>query len=391
MVRVGLDLRATEAGFKAHAGRGTGRYVTELTAAMEPLVRDQHVSLVPIYSDALASQQWEESLVQSLPFGRRTFESQVLFPKRLRSLDVDCIHFFSHGDAAAWSVRPQIVTVLDLIPLIFPELYKSDKSNLRFRFARYLEYRAIRAAQVIVAISESTKRDIVRILGVPESKILVTPLGVCKRFFVEHERTEGKRAMLDKQYSLPSERPLLLYVGGIDPRKNVPFLFDVMKELRSVCDDSRLPLLLLAGNYAKDDEYPKLKEIVRKYNLESMVKFLGFVDDELLPALYQRANLVVFPSLYEGFGLPVLEAMASQTAVIAANNSCIPEVLGTEGMLLPDNDCNAWVQTIMQLLGDSNLSGSLAAHGRDRARTFTWERTAKATLKAYSLVRSFNN
>ncbi len=387
-MRIGLDLRPTEVGFKAHAGRGTGRYTGELVDAMEALASEgSELSLVPIHSKELQKSSLDRCLVNYLPFGARTIESQYLFPRRLSSLDVDVIHFFAHGDAPARAVMPQIVSVLDLIPLKFPELYKADKPNARFKFARWLEYEAIRSSIGVVAISESTKADVVDLLKIPEERVMVTPLAVAPRLLEqvsEYQQANISQKQQRQRLGLPEDEELLLYVGGIDPRKNVPFLCDVLAELlKTRAPDAKKLRLLLAGGIEKDDQYPLLLSRISSLGISDSVTLLGFVPDEDLVSLYQAADLFLFPSLYEGFGFPVLEAMACGTPVIAGNNSSIPEVAGTSGILLPDKDKAAWVSAISALLGRPESLYKLSLAGVAQARHFSWKRTAERTFEAY--------
>ncbi len=388
-MRIGLDLRPTEIGFKAHAGRGTGRYTLELVQAMQSIADefDNSLSLIPIHSQDILKSGMDEALVKYLPLGARTFESQYLYPRRLSRLDVDMLHFFSHGDAPARAVVPQVVSVLDLIPLKFPELYRADKPNARFRFARWLEYEAIRNSVGIIAISECTKADIVELLGVAPEKIAVTPLAVAPSLLetvAEHRQASISVEQHRQRLGLPLEEDLLLYVGGIDPRKNIPFLCEMLAELLRNPTGTRKPRLLLAGAYEKDDQYPKLLKTIAELGVAEQVTFLGFVPDSDLVALYQSADLFLFPSMYEGFGFPVLEAMACGTPVVAARNSSIPEVAGTSGVLLPDTDVPAWVNAIAALLKRPEARMELAEAGLVQSRRFSWEKTARATLEAYT-------
>lgn len=388
MLQVGLDLRPTESGFKAHAGRGTGRYATELVRHLGKLLEmrqelRQRLSLVPIHTPELVSKTWEQRLLAAMPAGKRTLESQFLFPQRVSRLQVDLVHFFSHGDAPArWSV-PQVVTVLDLIPLRFPDLYKADKPNWRFKFARFLEYEAIRRARGVLAISECTKQDLIHILKVPEERIIVTHLGVEDRFGEYSPADANTREECKRLLNLPEHRSMLLYVGGIDPRKNILFLVRMFAELLRMNPQEPRPFLALAGRYDSDDQYPKLLAEIKRLHIAEDVRLLGFVPDEQLPVLYRAAELKVFPSLFEGFGFPVLEAMAAGTPVVAGNNSSIPEVTGECALLLEDNNIEMWVRELSQLLASSERRHELAVKGQARAKRFTWEQTASATANAY--------
>ncbi len=390
-VTIGLDLRATEPDFKAHYGRGTGRYTEELVRALLRLQVDGvtgGIQLQGLKGDALRGHTGVRKFVQALPFGRMTVETQLLLPYQLWTTHKSFVHFFSHGDAPAWSPVPYLVTVLDLIPLRFPELYRANRPNWRFRLARYLENRAVKSAAGIFAISQATKRDLVELLGVPEERIVVTPLAVGPEF---RAATNVGTALLEMksrlklELELPQNRPMLLYVGGVDPRKNVPFLLKAFSEvLRSSADNTtEKPFLVLVGKYSADDNFPLVLSTIKELGLENDIKLAGFVSDALLPKYYQAATLSVFPSLYEGFGFPVLESMASGVPVIAGNNSSMPEVGGGGAVLLPDNELAVWVKEIEALLASSERQLALAEKGIVSAGEFSWERTARLTVQGY--------
>jgi len=324
-------------------------------------------------------------LFQSLfPVGRTTLEQQLLLPRRIKHLPVELFHFFAHGDAPVRCPLPYLVTVLDLIPLRFPELYQADRPNWRFRFARYLELESIKRASGILTISECTKRDLKEILGIADERIFVTPLAVSKSFLATAPANEEQKIRLREEFSLPTMGPNLLYVGGIDPRKNVPFLIQAFAELRRQLG-GRYPALrlLLAGRYESDRHFPRLREEIAKLDLEAHVSLLGFIPDEQLPRYYQAADLVVFPSLYEGFGLPVLEAMASGVPVLAGSNSSIPEVVGTEYPLAEDANLCSWVTLMGELIQQPALRTRCQELGLQRANLFTWRMTAERTVAAY--------
>jgi glycosyltransferase involved in cell wall biosynthesis len=393
MLKVGLDLRPTEEGFKAHFGRGTGRYTNEVLSRLVQLGKETEdwCSIHPVGVETLGGSSFERNLIGKLPYGRHTVEQQLLLPKRIDRLGLDLFHYFAHVDAPLFTKTPAILTVLDLIPMKFAELYKADKPNWRFHFARYLEIQAIRRARGIIAISEATKKDVIEILGVPEDQIVVTPLAASEDFSARDLEDQAQRSVVEhnrQKLGLPTSRPILLYVGGIDARKNVPFLLNLLKELVNSSSGPESPLLLLVGRYEKDDRYPALLRQIKELQLEDSVLLTGFVPDGQLLSYYHAADVFVFPSLYEGFGLPVLEAMASGVPVVAANNSSIPEVAGQAAELVADNDKAAWLTALRGVLGNRDRQLSLAEAGVKRAALFSWERTAIETLRAYMYFQS---
>ncbi len=383
--RVGIDLRAENPNFKAHFGRGTGRYVSNLSKALLNLTKDsKKISIQGLSTQNLTQSSFERTFLKLAPFGKNTIRDHFFMPYNYKKENVDLIHFFSHPDASPFLLNPYIVTVLDLIPLKFKELYKANKPNWRFKFGRYLEELSIKRAKKILAISEATKKDLIELLGVNEEKIKVTELAADISFSPKLEsekKLEDYKKEVSLELGLDSNREFLLYVGGIDPRKNVLFLLEVFSELLKELDHK--PLLLLVGRYFKDDNYPALLKKIRELKIENHVKEMGFLDEDYLLKLYQVSTLFLFPSLYEGFGLPVLEAMSSGLSVVANNNSSIPEVCGDAFSLLETNNKNMWVKEILTLLKDKDLRKRRSLSSLKRAKMFGWEKTAKKTLEAY--------
>jgi len=394
-IRVAVDARGLEPHFRAHFGRGTGRYVREVLNCFDH-IDTGNIEITRIRSIDLELTAFQRKLSEIIPAGKVTYETQFCLNKNITKLQATFAHFFFHGDAPAFPITPQVVSVLDLIPLKFPELYQKGVGGIRYKFARYLEDRAIRAAIGLIAISEATKKDIIEILKLPEEIIEVVPLGVDKSFFENYKLEEFEntslwetKKRLRSEKNLPKEGFLGLYVGGIDARKNIPFLIDVISELNSIDEiSSRGGVhLALAGNYEKDNQLPQLKDKISRLRLEDRVHLLGFVDDSSLRELFSLSDLFLFPSLYEGFGLPVLESMASGLPVIAGNNSSLPEVMGERGWKFSDGKVIEWVKGIQEILPSiethsENLRREIEL-GKERARSFTWEKTALGTINAY--------
>jgi len=386
MLKVGLDLRPGEPGFKAHYGRGTGRYATQLVKHLMALGAQPDLAVEPISGQLLRATKAQQQMLSVAPFGKITLETQVFLPQRVKKLPLDAIHFFSHGDAPFRCPMPYIASVLDLIPLKFPELYKPETASWRFNLARSLENKAIARAKGIIAISNCTKNDLIEVLGIDEERIFVTPLAIGEEFRPRASGADGVKVQMTSirtRLGLDPERPMLLYVGGIDPRKNITFLLEMFADVLAHGDLTPRPQLVLVGRYEKDDCYPKLLSDIQRLNLKEDVKLLGFISDEELPSVYQAASITLFPSLYEGFGLPVLESLAAGVPVIAARNSSITEVGAGAAVLLPDNKKDIWARATIELLKSFNEQLRLSALGLKRAEMFSWEQTALLTLEAY--------
>lgn len=383
-VKVGIDVSAMSPQFKEHAGRGIGRYVSELSAALPS--DDKTVSIDTFDFRDFSLPNVLDQAISWLPAGRQTVRQQLCYPVQLGRGSMkkfDVLHFPAHMDAPSWSPVPYIVTVLDLIPLVCRDIYEAEVSSWRFRLARWLELKAIKNAAMILAISQCTAQDVNRLLDIPMERIRVTYLGIDPIFFQPPEKVE-ELALFDMFPQL-RENQFISYVGGIDPRKNVPQL---VKTFRGVVDRFRErgeqpPRLVLIGRIEQDRNYGALCNLVSTLGLEDLVILTGFLPDSKMRTLVQLSDLFVFPSLYEGFGLPPLEAMAMGVPVLAAKNSCLPEILGSAAHWFDPNKIEEGSHTIDALLVNAEYRVSKRSLGVAQARKFTWNATATATLAAY--------
>jgi glycosyltransferase involved in cell wall biosynthesis len=386
VVTIGFDQSALDSSFKSHAQRGIGRYVRELRRYFDQVDPEQKAIRGFDHTD-FRLPRLVNQLIEFAPAGKQTIRQQLAYPLQLnlgKMRQFDLLHFPAHMDAPSWSSRRCIVTVLDLIPLIMKDLYKAERPGWRFELARFLEVRAIRRATLILAISETTKRDVQNILGIPEERIVVTPLGVDERFFTPvTDQVEVNRVF--RKFQIPTDRPLLTYVGGIDPRKNWQVLLKLFADvIRAERGEGRpTPVLLMAGKIQADTQYRKLQKLVTELGIERDLITPGFVPDDELLALYSRATLFLFPSLYEGFGLPPLEAMAAGVPVVSSNTSCMPEILGDAALLFDPTDPAEGAKHVLTLLRSRELAERLREGGIRQARRFLWTRTGALTVKAY--------
>ena len=269
-----------------------------------------------------------------------------------------------------------VFTLHDLVHRFYPETL----STLNRWFLTIMMGRFLRTADMVISDSENTKRDAVRMYGVDESKIRVIHDGVNARFHpVEAETIIAAR----EQYALPER--FLLFVGTIEPRKNLISLLEAFATLREESNDQESAIggskLVIVGK--KGWKYDDFFRRLRGLGLEGEVLFPGFVPDKDLPAVYSAADLFVFPSLYEGFGLPVLEAMACGTPVVCSNTSSLPEVAGDAALLVEPYDVRELKDALARLLADASLRGGLVDRGLRRVTQFTWQKTAEQTLAVY--------
>jgi glycosyltransferase involved in cell wall biosynthesis len=227
----------------------------------------------------------------------------------------------------------------------------------------------------VITVSRQSCQDLIKYLPVNPKKINVIPEAASLHF---HPLNEAEYLPALERHGI--RRPYILSVGSLEPRKNLLRLLEAYARL----EGSR-PSLVIAGarNYWKSSP---VVETVSRLGLEQHVRFTGYVEDADLPALYSAASLFVFPSLYEGFGLPVLEAMACGTPVVTSSVSSLPEVAGDAALLVDPRDVDAIASAMRRILDDSDLAADLRARGLARAAQFSWERTARETLAVYEKV-----
>jgi glycosyltransferase involved in cell wall biosynthesis len=214
-------------------------------------------------------------------------------------------------------------------------------------------------------------------LGIPPEKIFAIPLGVGESFSKISD--EKQLDEIRRKYNLPEK--FILYVGLVEPRKNIALLLKAYRDLQN----QGIPhALVIVGRYGWD--YEVVLKLVQELKLKEWVHFTGYVDHSELPAIYNLASLMVYPSLYEGFGLPVLEAMASGTPLVTTEVSSMPELVGKAGLLVPIGDKEALVEAMRSVLSNKELSDHLSRLGLQRAAHFTWRRNATETLQVYNSI-----
>ncbi len=307
--------------------------------------------------------------VSRLPTARpavRILWEQALLPWVARREGIDLLHNMAFVGPVA-SPCPFIVTVHDLSFLFYPHSFRPLRRSYLRLFARISVHRARR----VIAVSESTKRDLVETYGISSAKIDVVHNGVDESF---RPLPADQVAAFRQQKKLPDR--FALFVGTLEPRKNIAGLLDAYAKL----PEGRPPLVLVGG---KGWFYDEIFGRVQALGLNNEVRFAGFVPTEELPFWFNAADLFVYPSLYEGFGLPPLEAMACGTAVITSTTSSLPEVVGRAGQLVDPTDADALAATMSRVLGDGDLRREMQVAGLKQAAGFSWEEAARKTVDSY--------
>ena len=360
--RVGVDGRALTS-----PAAGVRRYAGELLKALVALGED--VDIVALGGDP-ASVPDGISHVEEPPHPPTNFGwSLVGLPQAAQRARLDVLHAPAYT-APLWGTAPVVLTIHDVSYARHPEWYPYRRDLVRRAFYR----RSARRARLVVTDSAFSASEIVAAYGLPPERIAVVPLGVDARF---------SPAMSANGCELPQEisGPFVLHVGDLHERRNLPTVVDAVIAARRHFGGAAAVTLVLAG--VDRGVGDGLCAIAAEADVPEAVVKLGPVSEELLLSLYRCATALVYPSLYEGFGLPALEAMACGTPVIASRAASIPEVVGDAGILLDPLDVEGWTEAIVNVVNDDDRRGQMRANGLARATEFTWARTARMTLDAY--------
>lgn len=341
---------------------GIGTYLQGLLKGLSPRV-SPYFSLHLLGNPAQMPQgPWTVSPANASIYSLR---EQWEIPRAFRRSGAMILHS-PHYNLPVVMASKTVVTVHDLIHLKFPQYWPSMAARA---YARFFFYHVVPKAQAILTVSENTKRDLINMLSIPENRITVTYNAV------DHERFARANPLCEeafKQLGLPSE--YFLYIGNMKEFKNVERLVQAYRELQNRRKDC--PVLVLVGR----NFIPGFDHIISK---TLGVRWLGKISRDLLPSLYQNALAFLFPSLYEGFGLPPLEAMASGTPVMCSNSASLPEVVGNAALLINPESTDDMISAMERLIEDSALRKELSAKGLKQAAQFSWERMANQTLQIY--------
>jgi glycosyltransferase involved in cell wall biosynthesis len=305
------------------------------------------------------------------PYKRIAWE-QLVAPFALWQEKVDLLHAMAFASPIL-SKRPTVVTVFDLSFLQFPQAFKAIKRL----YLRWMTHVSVQRATRVVVISEHTRRDVMRRFGVPGERVTTVYCGVDASF----------RPLLAKEVNAFRERKglssrCILFLGTIEPRKNILRLIDAFARLiaSSGQDFSDLCLVVAGG---KGWFFEPVFALVQELGLTDRVLFTGYVPEEEKCLWYNAAMCFCYPSLYEGFGLPPLEAMACGTPVVTSNVSSLPEVVGDAGLTVAPEDVAGLCEALHRVLSDAALRDELVEKGKTRAASFTWDRAARQTTQVY--------
>ena len=367
-MRIAIDVR------KLH-DFGIGTYVRNLVHWLARLDRESDYVLLCRREDC----EYVEALGPNFrplpdPSGNYSVAEQFTVPFNLARVRADLFHA-PHYVLPALTPCRSIVTIHDCIHLMFPQYLPG---RLAYHYARSSFWIAAHRSARILTVSEASKRDILRFCSIASDKVDVIHNAIDDRFSVPPEDAQMTRVR--DRYQLHDR--FLLYAGNVKPHKNVERLIDAFARLRrSGFDDIKL---LITGSEVS--RYATLRHAVHRYNLHKHVRFLGFLSADTLATLYHLADAFVFPSLYEGFGLPPLEAMASGTPVLTSNVSSLPEVVDDAALLVDPYDPQSIADGMRQILSDDAVRKRLVSRGHARAAGFSWEESVKRVLATYRQV-----
>lgn len=349
---------------------GVKNYHYALLRRLIPVIWPHEISLFP-WLDELTPNENERSNYSKLRtyagLGAMLSSNYLGLPApHIAARGADLFHITHHLWHPPRSTRLSSM-VHDPTPLTLPECHTD--SNIRY-FERFVE-RTLPKLDAVIAPSYAVKRDLVRYCAASEERVSVIPHGVDEDFF---EATPAQREVARQTYDLPDR--YVLFVGSVEPRKNLLRLLEAYEMLPEALRRQN-PLLLVGPPGWNNDEIQKRLAKARH------VRVVGFVRRELLPAVYEGCSLFAFPSLYEGFGMPVLEAMAAGAPVMTSKRSALPEVLGKTGLLVHPKKPEEMAEAMRGVLEDSHAAALMGAQARQRARQFSWERCALDTKKFF--------
>jgi len=251
-------------------------------------------------------------------------------------------------------------------------------------FLKTLIPRSIRRADKIITVSENERNQIMKFYHVPAKKIDHTYNGAdFKKFNKEFSSEEFEKIKL--RYGLRDSR-FMLYVGTMQPRKNIPALIEILKVYRDKYPGENMKLVIVGNRKARNFD-KEIDKTIKKYALQQNVIFPGWVEDADLPVIYKLARCFVFASLYEGFGIPIIEAMVTGLPVVSSNKSCMPEVGGDAAIYADPANYADFAEKIHKVIADENIRGDLIQKGIARAKFFTWQKTAEKTLEIYKNLK----
>lgn len=350
---------------------GIGIYIQNLISSYPLFNTSYHFRLYVSVSEKAkvrAPREWE---LRETHYGKYSPGEFLLFGRQALKDGVDLFHA-PHYTLPSGLRGHSVVTIHDLIHLKLPQYFSLAQRG----YARFMVGQAARHAGAVITSSENTKADLLHLFGIAEERVRVVHLGISESFHpIEAARIEQFR----KKHVLAE--PYLLFVGNVKQHKNIATLIKAFSRVRSRHPELRL--VFVGGTCLQDQS---LAQLARDLGVNALIRDLGRISEEDVLGAYNAAEMLVFPSLYEGFGFPVVEAMACGIPTVVSNGGSLPEVAGDASILCDPHEPDSFVEAIEILLTDSARRAALIKLGLERVRRFTWHETAKQTLQVYAQV-----
>jgi len=365
-MRIGIDIRELEKG----KFTGIGRYLRQfLSFAAENDKQNEYVLFANQKTDYNIKVENQKLII--IPEKITFLWDQIKLPFHLKKQSID-VFLTPYFKAPLYKSAKTVVIINDIIPLAAPQ-YQKLKYFLKKSYFRAMTKRTVKKADRIITISQHSKKDIIKFFGIDSTKVEVITLSV--EF---HNLDKLKSEKIINRYGIKDK--FIFYFGNFNPHKNIKGLLMAYNKLP---DNIKNHYGLVIGG-KKNKHHSDLVKLVKLLAIENKVIFVDFISDEDLPYFYNAAQLFVFPSLYEGFGLPVLEAMACETPVVASNSTSIPEVTGNAAILVDTNDTNQLSKAMKKVLLNETLQNDLIKNGIERAKKFSVEKMAHKILGVLS-------
>ena len=357
-MKIGIDARMIESS-------GIGTYIKNLVCLLPKISRDEYV----LFGSRSKLEKYNLPVIEA-DFPIYGVKEQIFFPRIIKKEKLDLFHA-THYTIPVMYFGKMVVSVHDLIHLVYPE-YLSSKPA--YYYAKFMMASACRKAKKIITISENTKKDIIKYFHIEPSKIEITYPAVSDDF----NPSQAKSEIMKKKYG-----EYILYVGAIRPHKNILRLLDAFNKLKK---EKKIKHKLILIGKGKIPYIYDVRKKISDFSLANEVLIMEEIEQDKLIDFYCGADLFVFPSLYEGFGLPPLEAMVCGCPVVCSNNSSLPEVVGDAALLVNPYNVNEITDAIYKILTNEKLKNNLVKKGFERAKMFSWKKMTEETLKIYEKV-----
>ncbi|MBU1963446.1 glycosyltransferase family 4 protein [Patescibacteria group bacterium] len=379
-MKIGIDARF----FGGEQSKGLGRYTQKLVEYLSE-IDHQNEYVIFLQKDGFANWKIKNPNFKPLlaDYEWYSFDEQLKMPGKIRQAKVDFMHF-PHFNVPLSYRGPFIVTIHDLIITHFPTQRATTLAPWLYRLKKFGYQRVISHAakdsKKIITVSNYSKQDLVKTFKLSPEKIEVTYEASEPPAPIGFDEQEAKKIL--SEYNI--KKPYLLYVGNAYPHKNLEILIEMMSKLKN----KDLQLVLVGK---KDYFYNRIEELIWKKDMEDDVVMTGFVPDKVLPLLYSRSLAYIFPSKYEGFGLPPLEAMAYKTPVLSSESSCLPEILGDAVLYFDNNDVYGIIEQVKKIQDNPDIREQMVKKGLERIKQFSWQKMAEETIKIYESIQKQTN